>query len=195
MNKFQTKEDYPIYIDSQKNNAMVRFNSTILSALSEYYNNTNIYKELIIICIGTDRSTGDSLGPLVGHQLATYRHDKVHILGTLDKPVHATNLIQNIEYVYSHYKSPFIIAVDACLGSAHNIGHIIVSNSPIKPGAALNKSLPELGNISISGIVNVSGFMEFITLQNTRLNIVMKMANIISSGLRYSLWRSFSSAK
>ena len=33
----------------------------------------NIYKkDLIILCIGTDRSTGDSLGPLVGSRLMNH---------------------------------------------------------------------------------------------------------------------------
>ncbi|MEK0397302.1 DUF1256 domain-containing protein, partial [Lactobacillus delbrueckii] len=33
----------------------------ILSALSK-----SINRELVVVCIGTDRSTGDSLGPLTG---------------------------------------------------------------------------------------------------------------------------------
>ena len=47
---------------------------------------------VIFLCIGTDRSTGDSLGPLVGHKLRKYRLKKAAVIGTLDKPVHAMNL-------------------------------------------------------------------------------------------------------
>ena len=52
-----------------------------------------------------------------------------------------------------------------------------------KPGAGVNKQLPEVGDIHITGIVNVSGFMEFFVLQNTRLNLVMKMAKTIANGI------------
>jgi hypothetical protein len=34
--------------------------------------------------------------------------------------------------------------------------------------------------------------MDFIVLQNTRLSVVMKMADIISSGIRYVLWKAAS---
>ena len=50
------------------------------------------WKEIIILCIGSDRITGDSLGPLIGQQLSRYRWKNIHIYGTLDAPVHALNL-------------------------------------------------------------------------------------------------------
>ena len=40
-----------------------------------------------------------------------------------------------------------------------------------------------MGDIHITGIVNVSGYMEFFVLQNTRLNLVMKMAKKIAAGI------------
>jgi hypothetical protein len=35
----------------------------------------------------------------------------------------------------------------------------------------------------IVGVVNVGGFMEYLVLQNTRLSLVMRMAEVISTGL------------
>ncbi|MGQ0452983.1 DUF1256 domain-containing protein, partial [Bacillus sp. SS-TM] len=58
---------------------------------------TNI--PLILVCIGTDRSTGDALGPLVGTKLEQIDIQNLQVFGTLDEPVHALNLedkIQNI---------------------------------------------------------------------------------------------------
>ena len=43
---------------------------------------------VMFLCIGTDRSTGDSLGPLVGHKLRRQRLKGAAVIGTLDKPVH-----------------------------------------------------------------------------------------------------------
>ena len=51
---------------------------------------------------------------------------------------------------------------------------------PSKPGAAMNKKLPAVGDLHIHGIVNLNGFMEFFVLQNTRLSLVMKMADVIA---------------
>jgi putative sporulation protein YyaC len=64
-----------------------------------------------------------------------------------------------------------------------NVGVIQVLDGPVKPGAGVNKELPAVGDIHITGIVNVSGFMEFFVLQNTRLNLVMKMAKTIANGI------------
>ncbi|MNN53765.1 hypothetical protein D3C81_1685430 [compost metagenome] len=35
----------------------------------------------------------------------------------------------------------------------------------------------------ITGIVNVGGFMEYLVLQNTRLSLVMNMADVIARGI------------
>ncbi|MFC4077244.1 spore protease YyaC [Salinithrix halophila] len=140
-------------------------------------------RELAVICIGTDRSTGDSLGPLVGSQLEQDAHSHLRIYGTLDEPVHAVNLRNTLLKMQKELKNPRVIAVDACLGQLSSVGWIQVGTGPLKPGAGVNKQLPEVGQIHITGIVNVSGFMEYFVLQNTRLSIVMKMATIISSAL------------
>jgi putative sporulation protein YyaC len=97
--------------------------------------------------------------------------------------VHATNLQETLDEIFALYTHPFIIAVDACLGNAERIGYINVRRGSLKPGTALNKSLPEVGDFHISGVVNVGGFFEHMVLQNTRLFIVYKMADIIAKGL------------
>jgi hypothetical protein len=42
-------------------------------------------KDLMFLCIGTDRSTGDSLGPLVGTMLEEAGYP--HVIGTLQYPL------------------------------------------------------------------------------------------------------------
>ncbi len=75
--------------------------------------------------------------------------------------------------------------MDACLGKQSSIGTIITGHGPLKPGAAVQKKLPEIGHLHISGVVNMSGYMEYFVLQNTRLSIVMNMAKQISQSLRF----------
>ncbi|MCL2336940.1 MAG: spore protease YyaC [Firmicutes bacterium] len=138
---------------------------------------------VVLLCIGTDRSTGDCLGPLVGSQLSASEQDFFTVYGTLEQPVHAANLESYLDLIKQTYRHPLIIAVDACLGSTDNIGYINICDGPLRPGAGVNKSLPAVGDIYITGIVNVGGFMEYLVLQNTRLNLVMQMSRLLAQGL------------
>lgn len=142
--------------------------------------------DLVILCIGTDRSTGDSLGPLTGTKLRSF-NPYPHIYGTLDNPVHASNLQDSIQSIQTKFDNPFIIAVDACLGRLENVGCVSLGRGSLKPGAAVNKDLPSVGNAYVTGIVNVSGFMEHLVLQSTRLSLVMKMADTIAHAFSYGL--------
>jgi len=146
------------------------------------------YSRLIFLCIGTDRATGDSLGPITGHKLiSSLNTDSVSIFGTLEKPVHAKNINQTLDFIQAAYEKPFIIAIDACLGKPESVGYITIGEGPVNPGAGLSKSLPTVGNLSVTGIVNVATGMDFTVLQNTRLHLVMKMAEVIHDGIYLAL--------
>jgi len=169
-------------VNINNNNASRNFfhalSSIVTNELAE-----NDYSEIVITCIGTDRATGDSLGPLVGHYLSKLIDGQAKVYGTLDNPIHAKNLDETIEHIKCTCENPLIIAIDACLGKSNHIGNINVIKGSIEPGSGVNKVLPSIGNISITGVVNFSGFMELMVLQNTRLSMVMKMAEIISEGI------------
>jgi putative sporulation protein YyaC len=92
-----------------------------------------------------------------------------------------------MEMVSLKYDRPLIIAIDACLGKMDHVGYISVGEGPIKPGSGVNKDLPPVGDIFVTGIVNFGGFMDFLVLQNTRLCIVMKMADLVSTGIKFVL--------
>ncbi|PLT33235.1 spore protease YyaC [Bacillus sp. V5-8f] len=141
---------------------------------------------IVVVCIGTDRSTGDSLGPLVGTFLQEKATSHFHVYGTLEDPIHAMNLEEKLAEIRTEHVDPFIIGVDACLGRLKSVGVVQVGEGPVKPGAGVNKELPSVGNAHITGIVNVSGFMEFMVLQNTRLNLVLKMARTIANGIHFA---------
>ena len=147
-------------------------------------------RPIVVLCIGTDRSTGDSLGPLVGNKLKFLIRNKIHIYGSLECPVHAKNLCEIIDEINFTYTNPYIIAIDACLGSLQNVGKIVVEEKPLSPDAAMNKDLPKVGDLSITGIVNISGAFEFMVLQNTRLFTVMMLADAISKGLYHSILKT-----
>ena len=146
-------------------------------------------RPVIFLCIGTDRSTGDSLGPLIGYKIKGLSGNKIYIYGSLESPVHAKNLQEIITKIYKTFKNPFLIAIDSSLGSVHNIGKVIIEDTPLVPGSALKKNLPSIGDICIKGIVNISTNFDFMILQNTRLYTVMELADCISDGIKHFIFK------
>ena len=138
-------------------------------------------QEVVFVCIGTDRSAGDSYGPFVGFKLKqTFflrKYTHVAVYGCLDHPVHAKNLAETVQTIKERYTNPLIIAIDACLGASQNIGTVVLQQGAMKPGSGVQKELPPIGDYHISGIVNVGGFLPLQVLQGTRLALVYKMAN------------------
>ncbi|MNP58169.1 hypothetical protein D3C76_1530620 [compost metagenome] len=108
------------------------------------------------------------------------------MVGTLADPMHAMNLHDYIE-TRLEPSGKFIIAIDACLGQSSSIESIQLIDGPLRPGAGVQKELPPVGDISITGIVNVGGFMEFMVLQNTRLSLVFNIVNIIVASIESTL--------
>ena len=53
------------------------------------------FEDLVLLCIGTDKITGDCLGPLVGSKLKQ-RKFPYPLYGTLEKPLHAGNLTEQL---------------------------------------------------------------------------------------------------
>lgn len=139
--------------------------------------------EIIVMCIGTDRSTGDALGPLVGSLFTMVNPKKLKVYGSLHKPIHAINLEEYLNYINSTYKNPYIIAIDASLGRKESIGSLITGLGSIKPGAAVNKSLPPVGDIHLIAVVNFYSMTGYSVLQTTRLSIIYDMATVISKAL------------
>ncbi|MDQ2086540.1 spore protease YyaC [Herbivorax sp. ANBcel31] len=177
-----------VYIDINKSCAFKEFTDSCYEIISNSMKNG--YKSIVFVCIGTDRSTGDSLGPLIGYKISDLTYKNVYIHGNLEKPVHAKNIGKVMDDILRVYDKPFIVAIDACLGKMDHVGFLTVGEGSIKPGSGVKKDLAPVGDMHITGIVNFSGFMDYLILQNTRLSIVMKMADIISMGIRYVLWKA-----
>ena len=175
--------NHPTYINICDSNS-----GLLLASKLSYYLSLHLpihNNELVILCIGTDRATGDSLGPLVGYKLSTLSNDKVFVYGNLDSPIHATNLVPTLSSIKKKHPSALIVAVDASLGDAKNVGFITLGEGPIKPGAGVQKDLPEVGHLHITGIVNINSLTNMVILQNTRLSVVMNMAELIARSIKY----------
>jgi putative sporulation protein YyaC len=156
------------------------------AGLSQYMNRIsshNTLNNMIFLCIGTDRSSGDCLGPWVGTLLQEAGFPGV--IGTLEKPCDADELPKVIPTLPDTGK---ILALDAGLGRPESVGCYLVAASPLIPARSVGNKFPPLGTYSIAGIVNTVGPKPYWTLQNTSLFRVMNMARELAEAI-VRAWR------
>lgn len=147
-------------------------------------------RPVIFACIGTDRSTGDALGPLVGQRLLRLGHAEDAVVGTLERPLHAVNLIERLTPRMAMRPRPLIVAVDAALGPLASVGSVRVRRGGIRAGEGVGKDLPAVGDLSVVGTVNVrAGALDAQVLQSTRLFLVQGLADMIANACWWSMRR------
>lgn len=146
------------------------------------YKNLKGYDEIVIINIGTDRCIGDCLSPLVGTMLKE-KNFSINTYGTIKEPIHALNLEKRLNEIKTKHPNSFIVGIDACLGDEENIGQIQVRDIPIHPGKGVGKTLPDVGDISIIGIIDDSNNSSLFMNNSIRLDFIYDMAKIISESL------------
>lgn len=178
-------------INTKTDNSYLALSSKIQDMIA---NIKKPFRDIAVVCIGTDRCTGDSYGPLVGYQLNSILKNElsnVTIYGTLHEPVHANNLELIIDKIDT--STTLVIAVDASVGRIQNVGKICIKEKSLYPGMGLKKKLPPIGDIAITAIVNVStnnSELSFLVLQCTRLSLVYDLANITANALHHGLMRA-----
>jgi putative sporulation protein YyaC len=144
-------------------------------AIAERHSNR---ESIVFICIGSDRSTGDSFGPLVGTMLQ--EGGWPNVIGTLEKPCDAHAVERAAQAIH---KDAIVIAIDACLGKPTSVGRFIAAEGPIQPGKAIGRRLPAIGQYSVAGVVNANGPKAYWMLQTTSLYHVMRMAKVIAGAI------------
>jgi putative sporulation protein YyaC len=166
------------YFDSDRNFETEEFARMLHEMIGEIARQEG-KRGVLVLCIGTDRSTGDSLGPLIGYKLKEQRVRRIQIMGTLERPVHAMNLEQSLIRIRMKYPNHVIVAVDASVGSHDHVGCITLGKGALRPGLGVCKDLQAVGDIFITGIVGGYGSYDPLMLQSVRLAMVMKMADYI----------------
>ena len=140
-------------------------------------------KNLVFLCIGTDRSPGDRLGPLIGYKLKQERRRGTLVFGTLDRPVHAMNLEHYVQVLKNGYPDALVVAVDASVGDESHVGYVTLGRGSLKPGLGVCKELHAVGDLFITGIVAGCSHYDPMMLQSIRLALVMQLADFISAGI------------
>ncbi|KZE50711.1 spore protease YyaC [Rossellomorea marisflavi] len=175
----RSQPDLPVWISAQsreyETETLLQLLQSMLTDLEESG------RTPVILCIGSDRYVGDSLGPLVGTMLTRFSIPSP-VYGTLETPIHAFNLKPTLKAIQKTHRDPFIMTVDAALGKQDAVGSILFNTGPLTPGKALEKMLPEVGDCHFQGIVNSADPLpssQF--LNDTRLYTVMTLAERISA--------------
>ena len=94
----------------------------------------------VVVCIGSDLSVGDSLGPICGTKLKSkLKGTNCYVYGTLSKPVTAHEIKYINEFVRATHPGSPVIAIDAAVGNEGDIGLIKLSRRGVRPGSGANK--------------------------------------------------------
>ena len=109
-------------------------------------------RQLVVVCFGTPAIAGDSLGPEVGTILREDKNFPAFVYGTLDRPVTGRNMNEWISFVRETHKGAVLLAVDACLGEASNLGRISVRSDGVCPAAVGGKK-SRFGDVGIIAVV------------------------------------------
>ena len=138
---------------------------------------------IVIVCIGSDITIGDSLGPLVGTMLEKRNFRNVFLYGTLKSPITAKEVISLEKNIKKLHPYTPIIAIDAAVGDEKEVGQIKLQSSGLYPGIGVGKKINCIGDYAIMGIVARRSKKPFQELQSTRLSFIYKQAIEISSAL------------
>ena len=109
--------------------------------------------------------------------------------------MHALNLWQTSREITRLHPDALVIAVDASLGQKEHLGFVTIGDGALLPGAGVQKTLPAVGNLHITGIVNTGGFLDHWMLQTTPLSTVVALADVISAGIRSAISEGFFSGR
>lgn len=131
----------------------------------------------VILCIGSDRVTGDCLGPITGHFLKHEFSLPAFVYGSLSDPVTALNLKDVVEFISEKHPCSPIIAIDSALGKKGDVGTVRLLEGGIYPGAATSKSLPKVGDFAVTATVAENAGK---ALYSVRLGLIFSLSRIIA---------------
>ena len=141
-------------------------------------------KKIVVLCIGSDKVVGDSLGPAIGSLLIEGLKTDVIVYGTLQNNVNAKNLMLVKQMIKVLHPDRLLLCSDAALGVVGEVGTIQIYTHGLYPGSATNKNLPCIGDLSIVGVVNqkMCAF-ELSMLYTAKFKMINDMAHTISNAI------------
>lgn len=168
-------------LEKPKNDLQIHYKNRYAAFSISHRLQTYLNDNMAIVCVGTDKCIFDCLGPLIGTML-TKNNIGVDVYGTLEKPVDGMNIAERAREIKQKNYS-LVIAIDACLSNKKTEGTIEIKEGSITPGKGIGKQSPEIGDISIIGVMDTSDKDFNDLIQDTRLSMVYAMAEVITAGI------------
>ena len=163
------------------------------------YMNLYKYENIIILCIGTNKCPGDSLGPIIGTKLNEIKLPKnVSCFGTIKKNLNAVTLPSFIEHNDLEMVENLVIAIDCTFTRLASIGSIIVNEGELLPGKGVGKVLPSIGDFHICGVCSnatyskVAATIDLLTMDK---RTIVQMSDMIVESLSTVLFMLFDNEK
>ena len=139
----------------------------------------------VILCIGTSKCVGDSLGPIVGENLyKKINKSNIYIFGNLKNNITYQNVDIVLNRINKIIKNPYLIVVDSALASKEYLGQIIISKNRMIIGSALDKASYNIGNLNIKGVVGEnknSCIKNYKELNSVSINLIKRLSFNISN--------------
>lgn len=107
----------------------------------------------VILCIGSDKIAGDSVGPIVGDILKNKLNARCFVYGETGKSVNGKNVKEFLNLIeIAHPDSP-VIAVDACLSEGIARGNIHIVSGGVNPKRAVTGVKNPTGDVGVLAVV------------------------------------------
>ena len=132
--------------------------------------------EIVVLCIGSNKIIGDSLGPRTAEKLSLVTKDCI-IYGNMKHSVNGTNLPEYVDMLNKKHPDSTIIAVDACLTTKkEDVGTAKLLPHGVTAGKAVKKNAPSVGTFSVIGIVGEYGDDVYKTLRSVPAELIDELA-------------------
>lgn len=148
------------------------------------------FKQIIFLCVGTNKIIGDMIGPMVGEDLKNRINKntkkEIIVFGNMENTLNLKNAKNIISNIKSKYVNPFIITIDTALGKEENLKKIYVTQGEIEIGKAVSKGIKYESHVNIKGVVGkYSNTKEknINTLKNVEPESIFYLSSIISNGI------------
>lgn len=142
----------------------------------------------VIVCVGSDKISGDSLGPLVGSLL---REGGVPcpVYGAMGHAVNGVNLGEYRRFLRRYHPGVPVIAVDAAVGRSDEVGQIKYRLGGVQAGGAVGREELPLGDLAILGVVGKKGGDVLASLLSVPYHEVEALAHRIAAKIAAVLGR------
>lgn len=147
-------------------------------------------QHIYVAAIGSNRISGDSLGPFVGTLLDDIFPDHLTVIGNLQYPLDATTIEKQMTNI-SLPKNSFVVAIDSVLGTEETINSIVIQHGKLWPGEGLGNKLPPLGDCSVMGVVVKNDPDLEASLLFSDLHLIYTMATNIAKGVSLAVRQYF----